>query len=151
MSVQFNKSFCTGNGFTSARQKCRHKVLASVSKVLALMVREKCLGENCGPASPTKNISLCHAWLLYSVNSCIFLLEYLLTIENQRPSEGQKIKSIKVHFMLCIYKLMAGSWEFITWLLQRTERRSGNHGSSHLQRRQNSGVIFRSVCHLHEM
>lgn len=127
MSVQFTTSFYTGNWFRSARQKCRHKVLASVSEALALMVRKKSLGENSGSVSPTKNVRFCHACILYSVNSCVFLLEFLLIIKNQRPSKGQKIKCIEVHFLLCIYTLMAGSREFIAWLLQRTERRSKNH------------------------
>lgn len=89
-----------------------------LSEALTLMVRKKSLGENSGPVQPMKT----SAFITYdSINSCVSLLEFLLIIKSQRPAEWQKIKCIKVHFMLCIHTLMAGSQEFITWLLQRTE------------------------------
>lgn len=116
---KFSKSFHTSSWLRSPKQKCWYNILTSVSEALALIIKNKTtkqktnksLGENSGPVSFTKKkkISFCSAWVLYSVKSCIFLLEFLLITKNQRPSERQKIKHIKVHFMLPIYNSVSES------------------------------------------
>lgn len=54
------------------------------------MVTKNRLGENPGPVSSTDNMSLCSVWILYSINRCVFLLDFLL-IKRKGQQKGRKI------------------------------------------------------------
>lgn len=137
MFVQFSKSFYTGNWFRSARQKCRQKKSIGFSKWSTCFNGKK--------EKSRRKFWSCIIHEKHYLLSCMDTIQgQLLCIPPWIPSHHQEskaiwkkdgleiswfqnIKCIKVHFMLCIYILKAGLWEFITWLLQRTERRSENH------------------------